>query len=222
MDKSFVLAEVKSVDDTADPNGRFEAILSAPTLDRDAEVIAKGAFAAGPRGLPKSIPVHAYHQFTDPIGRGEPFYEGDVLKLRGFFASTPRAQEMRTLVREGVIANMSVGFMEAIRKDVGGVPHIVEAELLEGSMVSVPSNRESAVLMAKSWNDAPDHDILAAVKALSDKIDALTSLPVSAPEAKAAAPASAGAAAEPPASVDVVQEARLAIARASAALLLSD
>lgn len=212
MDKSFALAEVKAVDDPTDANGRFEAILSAPTLDRDSEVIAAGAFAAGPRGLPASIPVHAFHQFTDPIGRGEPYYDGDVLKLRGFFASTPRAQEMRTLVREGVIANMSVGFMEATRKDIDGVPHVVEAELLEGSMVSVPSNRESAVLMAKSWNDAPDHDILAAVKALSDKIDALTTKTPAADPEKAAAPAAAS-----PADVNV--GAQLASLRADLLLL---
>lgn len=147
--KQFILAEVKQADSESEA-GEFEAILSAPTLDRDQEIIDSGAFEP----LPASIPVHAYHDFRDPIGRGVPFYDGDVLKLRGFYASTPRAQEIRTLVAEGVIANMSVGFMSAQRtEDDEGKTHIVRGEILEGSMVSIPSNREAAILMAKDYAD---------------------------------------------------------------------
>lgn len=148
MNKSFLFAEVKATK-AEDPTGEFEAILSAPTLDRDGEVIEKGAFEP----LPESIPVHAFHDFHDPVGVGRPFYEGDVLKLRGYFASTPRAQEIRTLVTEGVIGAMSVGFMGADRKDVEGVPTISKAEILEGSFVSIPSNREAAVLVAKQYEE---------------------------------------------------------------------
>lgn len=146
MNKSFVLAEVKEVA-TKDAQGAFEAILSAATLDRDGEIIDKGAFDP----LPGSIPIHAFHDFHDPVGKGESFYEDDVLKVRGVFASTPRAQEIRTLVSEGVIGSMSVGFMGADRKDGEDGVHIKSAELLEGSFVSIPSNREAAVLLAKEY-----------------------------------------------------------------------
>jgi len=146
--KSYAFAEVKSVAGEH-PNGEFEVILSAQTLDRDGEVIDAKAFEP----LPESIPFHAFHDFHDPIGRGAPFYDGDVLKARGVFASTPRAQEIRTLVTEGIIGHTSVGFMGASRKDgEDGIPHITSGELLEGSFVSVPSNREAAVLMAKSFD----------------------------------------------------------------------
>lgn len=148
MDKRFMLAEVKAVKDPT-TGGEWEAVLSAPTVDRDGEVIAKGAFDP----LPASIPIHAFHAFDDPIGRGEPFYEDDLLKARGGFASTARAQEIRTLVEEGVIANMSVGFMAAEREERDGVQTITSAELLEASFVSVPSNREAAVLMAKDYSE---------------------------------------------------------------------
>lgn len=146
MKKTYAFAEVKSTSGD-NPNGEFEVILSAQTVDRDGEVIDARAFEP----LPESIPVHAFHDFHDPIGRAWPFYDGDVLKARGVFASTPRAQEIRTLVAEGVIGHTSVGFMSADRKDgEDGTPHIVKGELLEGSFVSVPSNREAAVVMAKS------------------------------------------------------------------------
>lgn len=147
-----MLAEVKALD-TDDPNGAFEVILSAPTLDRDGEVIDVRAFEP----LPTSIPFHAFHNFTDPVGRAEPFYADDgTLHARGAYASTPRAQEIRTLVKEGVIGHTSVGFMAPKREVKDGVPHITAGELLEGSFVSVPSNREAAVMAAKSYeHEAP-------------------------------------------------------------------
>lgn len=147
MDKRFLLAEVKA---TGEGGTEFESVLSAPTLDRDFEIIDQNAFAP----LPESIPIHAFHDFHDPVGRGVPYYDGDVLKVKGTFASTPRAQEIRTLVREGIIGSMSVGFMPPTReKGEDGVDHITHAELLEGSFVSVPSNREAAVLMAKDYRE---------------------------------------------------------------------
>jgi phage head maturation protease len=115
--KTFAVAEVKSAE-SDNPSGEFEVILSAETLDRDGEIIDKGAFEP----LPDSIPFHAFHDFNDPIGRAVPFYDGDVLKARGTFASTPRAQEIRTLVAEGVIGHTSVGFMAAVRKDTEDGP----------------------------------------------------------------------------------------------------
>ena len=150
MKRLFALAEVKSVDGSAS-TGEFEAMLSAETLDRDGEVIKAGAF----NPLPDSIPIHAFHDFHDPVGRAVPYYDGDVLKARGIFASTPRAQEIRTLVTEGVIGHMSVGFMAAVREfgDAGPVM-ITSGELLEASFVSVPSNRQAAILMAKSYEEA--------------------------------------------------------------------
>ena len=149
MHKTFAMAEVKAAE-SENPNGEFEVILSAETLDRDGEVIDAKAFDP----LPDSIPFHAFHDFHDPIGRAVPVYEDGVLKARGVFASTARAQEIRTLVAEGVIGHTSVGFMAASRKDVEGTTHITGAELLEGSFVSVPSNREAAVLMAKGYEQA--------------------------------------------------------------------
>lgn len=142
MDKVFATAEIKAAGD----GGEFEAIASAPTLDRDGEVIDAGAF----NPLPAEVPIHAYHYFSDPIGKGQPFYEGDTLKIRGTFASTPRAQEMRQLVVDGAVPAVSVGFMIRNDEEVDGVKHITSAELLEVSLVSVPALREARILAVKS------------------------------------------------------------------------
>ena len=216
MEKRIALFEVKALKD-GDTSGEFEAVLSVPVVDRDGEVIDAKAFEP----LPSEIPIHKFHDFSAPVATATPFYDGDVLKAKGTFDPDADSQAIRSKVG-GSIRFMSVGFMAAERADVDGVPHITKAELLEASFVSVPSNREAAILAVKGHQPS-DPAILLALKALSDKIDALT--PVSppaatTPEEKAAAPADAGAAAAPPADVNVGAMARAAALRAEAEVLL--
>lgn len=148
--KSIVPAVVKAVD-SDDPNGSFEVVLSAPTLDRDGEVIESGAFEP----LPDHITFDIDHGLSTAttVGSGVPRYEGGVLKVAGSFSSIPRAQEVRTLVEEGHIRTTSVAFMNPRREVKDGVPHVVSAELLNGAFVPVPSNREAVVLAAKEFRE---------------------------------------------------------------------
>jgi HK97 family phage prohead protease len=137
---------VKATD--AEGNGEFEAILSAPTRDRDGEVIDPKAFEP----LPESIVIHTDHVFgvSTAVARAVPYYEGDLLKAKGYFGSDATSQAVRQKLLDGIITTMSVGFMNAKRTVKDGVPHITSGELLEASFVSVPSNREAQVLAAKS------------------------------------------------------------------------
>lgn len=138
----YLTLEVKGVSDA----GTFEAVASAPTVDRDGERILSRAFDP----LPESVPVHAFHDFRRPVGRAVPQYRGSQLWVTGTFSSTPAGQEMRQLVREGTVAHVSVGFMDASRSNVDGTPTITKAELLEVSLVSVPSNREAAIVSIRA------------------------------------------------------------------------
>jgi HK97 family phage prohead protease len=149
MKKRIALFEVKALDGS-DPTGEFEAILSVPTVDRDGEIIDGRAFEP----LPAEIPIHKFHDFSSPVASATPFYEGDVLKARGTFDPDPESQAIRAKIGRS-IRYMSVGFMAATRADQDGVPHITRAELLEASFVSVPSNREAAILAVKALNEKP-------------------------------------------------------------------
>jgi hypothetical protein len=146
--KLFALAEVKAVDGES-PNGEFEVILSAPTLDRDGEVIEAKAFEP----LPDHITFDIDHGMSvaTTVGSGVPRYDGDLLKVKGGYASTDLAQQVRALVTEGHIRTTSVAFMDAKREVKDGVPHIVKAELLNGAFVAVASNREAEVLVSKAF-----------------------------------------------------------------------
>jgi HK97 family phage prohead protease len=209
-----VFAEVKALD-TKDPSGAFEAVLSTTIVDRDGEIVDAGAF----NPLPKSIPIHVNHQFMDVakvVGRGIPYYDGDILKVKGTFASTPDAQMVRTLVAEGMVQTMSIGFHQPTRDMKDGVPHVTGGQLIEASFVSVPANTDALVTMAKTFDTTM---VLPTLKALSDKIDELAAflkIPAATdPEEKAAAPV---AAADPPADVPVGQV-YAALMRAQTALL---
>lgn len=145
--------------ETENPNGAFDVILSAPTLDRDGEVIDARAFDP----LPDHIPFDIDHSMTvtGTVGSGAPYYDADgTLRVKGTFASTLLGQEVRTLVSEGHIRTTSVTFMAAKRvKDDTGVDHIQTAELLNGTFTPVPSNRESVVLSAKALSAAADEKV---------------------------------------------------------------
>lgn len=153
--KMFALGEVKSVEEEGShPNGEFDVILSAPTLDRDGEIIDGKVF----NPLPEHITFDIDHGMStaSTVGSGRPYYDGDVLRVKGTFSSRPLAQEVRTLVREGHIRSTSVAFLAAERTEKDGVTHIVKAELLNGAFVAIPSNRDALILSAKSYLEKTD------------------------------------------------------------------
>lgn len=225
MEKRVALFEVKELKGSSDPHGEFEAVLSVPVVDRDGEVIDPGAFEP----LPAEIPIHKFHDFSAPVATAVPFYEGDILKAKGTFDPDADSQSIRQKVGRS-IRYMSVGFMAASRQDVDGVPHITKAELLEASFVSVPSNREAAILAVKQAH--VDRGLAEEVASLKAAVQTLTvrlaaptqgSAPVPAatnPEENAAASAAkaAEAAADPPAEVPADRQARVALLRAQAQL----
>ena len=204
--------ELKALDPD-DPAGTFEAILSAPTLDRDGEVIDARAFEP----LPDHITIDIDHGMSTAatVGSGTPYYDGDVLKFSGTFSSIPRAQEVRTLVTEGHIRKMSVAFMNAARQvdDEDGKVHIRRAELLNAAIVPIPSNREASILSTKTA-EAAALSMAACPKCAAESSTEDAKNSTDEVEGMAAAPAPAAV----PADLSVVK-ARAVVAEAELALL---
>lgn len=212
--------KVKDAGEGADGFGTFEAVLSAASVDRDGEVVDAHAFEP----LPESIVIHTDHVFSvaNAVARAVPSYENGTLVVRGRFSSDPVAQSVRKKVQEGIITTMSAGFMGADRDVKDGVPHITKGELLEGSFVTVPSNRDALVLSAKVAKVTGDVDLLQKLHDLAVSQGAACehkhhASPESAPTepAKAAAPATA----KSPADVAALLRARAALAAGETALL---
>jgi HK97 family phage prohead protease len=149
--KRYALARVKATGDGESGNGTFSAILSTSNLDRDGEEIKSGAFTA--RGeLPARIPIDIDHGMSvaSTIGSAVPSYNANgELQVDGEYAGTALGQEVRQLVNEGHISTMSVAYM-APEYDKEQKNLVVSAELLNGSFVAIPSNREATVLSSKA------------------------------------------------------------------------
>lgn len=169
-----MLATIKAVDTKASGPGAFEAILSVPTKDRDGEIVDAGAF----NPLPPRINIDVDHAMTveKTVGSGVPFYDGEVLKIKGTFASTQLGQDVRTLVNEGHIDSLSVAYMSSVYEvdEKDGLPHLRKAELLNAGIVGIPANREAIITMSKTY--AASAAELA--DAIIDAKDAVVSCPV--------------------------------------------
>lgn len=132
--------------DSENPNGEFDVILSTEALDRDGEKLYLSEWKTP---LPEHITIDSDHDMSvvSTVGSGKPFInEKGQLQVRGTFASTPHAQNVRTLVNEGHIKTVSVAFrVDKNRKDGG-----IQRELLNAGFVAVPANPEAVVLSSKA------------------------------------------------------------------------
>jgi phage head maturation protease len=141
----------KSVDaavsavESENPNGEFDVILSTEALDRDGEKLYIDEWK---QPLPERITFDSDHGMSvaTTVGSGVPSIEDGVLRVRGTFASTPHAQNVRTLVNEGHITKTSVAFRTMRDKK----SQTVTRELLNGAFVAVPANEEAVVLSSKA------------------------------------------------------------------------
>jgi hypothetical protein len=146
--------------------GSFEVILSAPTKDRDGDILLPDEWK---QPLPSRITFDSDHGMSvaSTVGSGVPSINDDgQLVVSGTYSSLPRAQEVRTLVNEGHINTTSVAFMSEKTQKDGST--IVQRELLNGAFVAIPSNREALVLSSKGLkagarNSASDAEHIQAI-----------------------------------------------------------
>ncbi|TCT12660.1 prohead peptidase [Tepidamorphus gemmatus] len=124
------------------------------TPDRVGDVIDPGAFATAAT----PIPMLFAHDPAQPVGVWDSAIEsaeGLTVKGRLLIDDVARAREVRALVREGAVTGLSIGFVTrkaAPRR--GGGRTISALDLLEISIVSVPSHPRARVTGAKSASTA--------------------------------------------------------------------
>lgn len=162
----------------SDGPGEFDLVLSNGALDRDGEVLSLSSWK---QPLPDTVPINANHSadVAHIVGSGRPFFDSEGnLRVTGTFATTPLAQEVRTLVTERHLRSVSVEFLR--HKDGNGRP---VNELVGGAFVNVPSNPTARVLTSKEWDEfsarlhailsgQPDDALTFVTKAAYDSPDA--------------------------------------------------
>jgi hypothetical protein len=139
-------AAISNVGSDDDFPGSFEVVLSTPAKDRDGDELATEDWK---QPLPEHITFDTDHGMTveKTVGSGVPTIEDGNVIVRGTYSSLPRAQEARTLVKEGHIRTVSVAFMTEKQTKDGKT--VTKRELLNGAFVAIPANREAVVLASK-------------------------------------------------------------------------
>lgn len=148
MKKIYGLGEAKFKG--LDDDGVFEAVISGIKTDRYGDSINPAGWLL--KNFKKNPVLLWAHDHSIPtVGKAiKVWVEGTELKLRGKFAPTPFAQELKLLVEEGFLKAFSVGFTPIDYEDnsKGGV-NFEKQELLETSFVNVPAYAEALVKRVK-------------------------------------------------------------------------
>jgi HK97 family phage prohead protease len=169
----------------------YEAWASVAVIDRDKEFILPSAFKGSIKQYLNSNPVMFYDhawatwdspsESTLPIGKvvKAKIDKEKGLKIWFVFSDLDFAQQVKYLVDEGILNTISIGFIGTeyerdpvkiaeLLKDEGfktketPLALFVKVEILENSIVGIPSNREAEIIRSYDHKDK----ILCALKTL--------------------------------------------------------
>lgn len=144
--------EIKELSDT----GRIEGLLAGfGNVDSHGDVITPKAFSrtlAERGGRP--LPMLLHHDMHRPIGAWKEWVEqSDGLYVKGDLTLATRdAQEAHALAKSGALTGLSIGFRYRDTKldQSSGENHVFDLDLVEGSLVTVPSNPRTHVAAIKT------------------------------------------------------------------------
>lgn len=146
--KQAVPMSVKYMGSEDDPkNVTFEAYLSTfGNIDRDGDVVMKGAFAETIetfRKNPVMLKDH-YNSIDNIVGEYTEVREDNKgLFVKGRLSNAPDVLSVRIKMAEGLIKALSMGGY--FQYDEDGV-HISRVKLVEGSLVAIPANPEALIV----------------------------------------------------------------------------
>lgn len=145
-----------TVKTAAAAEGIFEGYASVyGVVDRDNEVVDRGAFAKTVREAADRVKVYFNHGWMwnePPIGKALSLADdARGLVIRARIAPTQRGAEALTLAREGVLTELSIG-ARIVKSHMAddGRRHLKELALHEVSLVDRASNPEARITQVKS------------------------------------------------------------------------
>jgi HK97 family phage prohead protease len=151
MERKTLAFELKAIDET---EGIFEGYASTWTRTPDAygDVVDKGAFKKTIKENRGRIKVLWNHNVDEPIGIPVELREDDIgLYVKGKLSlGVQRAREVLTLMKDGVINTMSIGFRTITDATIEDVRHLKEVKLYDVSPVTFAANETAVIMSAKS------------------------------------------------------------------------
>jgi HK97 family phage prohead protease len=143
---------------TAGDDLRIEGWASTKNIDRDGEIVEPRSVEKTLAASMSSMVLHFNHQPDYVVGKVESIELRDEgMWLNALVSKATNPPQVRTWIEEDTVRALSIRFivMED-RFDDDGVRHITKAELLEVSVVTMPSNRESTFSISKGVTDGTD------------------------------------------------------------------
>ena len=161
MEKTTQLSIKLDIKKMPDDDGIFEGYASVfDVVDQGLDVVASGAFT---QSLVDRMPKLLWQHDSDQIiGKWEEVREDERgLFVRGrLFKDLQQGREAMTLLKEGVLDSMSIGFkvVEAMEEAGGRVRRLLKLDLFEISLVTFPMLIEAMVTSVKSCETERDFE----------------------------------------------------------------
>jgi len=161
MEKTTQLSIKLDIKKMPDDDGIFEGYASVfDVVDQGLDVVASGAFT---QSLVDRMPKLLWQHDSDQIiGKWEEVREDERgLFVRGrLFKDLQQGREAMTLLKEGVLDSMSIGFkvVEAMEEARGRVRRLLKLDLFEISLVTFPMLIEAMVTSVKSCETERDFE----------------------------------------------------------------
>ena len=167
---------IKGVDEET---GVFEGYLSTyGNADREGDVIEKGAFDMS-LSKKKKVPMCFNHDWNNVIGTMELSSDDKGLKAKGTLnMSDPEVTKIHNLMKMGALDSMSIGMTVKEYEPIDAKNpywqwNIKEAEVWEGSIVTIPANEQATIDKVKSINKETEekrHALQKQIEALQQKL----------------------------------------------------
>lgn len=148
--------EVKEVDEEEGTFTGYAATFSKHP-DSYGDIIDPGAFKKTIKEMGKRIKVLWSHNIFEPIGKPTEISEDDtgLLFKAKLSLGVQRARETLSLMKDGVITEMSIGYNPVKEKVIEGIRHLTEIKLYDISPVTFAANPEAIVLGVKAAEGKP-------------------------------------------------------------------
>lgn len=149
--------EIKQLSDS----GAIEGLLAGfGDVDRGGDKLLPSCLSKTLAGRAAPLPMLLHHDLHRPIGAWKEWQErAEGLYVKGSLTlSTRDGQEARALAQDGALTGLSIGWKvkRASRDQASGTRIVEEAELFEGSLVTVPMHDRTRVAAIKSIVSARD------------------------------------------------------------------
>lgn len=148
--------QIKSLSDS----GLIEGLLADFTVtDHGGDRLLPGCLSKSLAARSTPLPMLLHHDMKRPIGAWKEWREQpNGLYVKGSMTLATRdAQEAHALAKDGALTGLSIGWQaKESTRDNSGARLVSEAELFEGSLVTVPMNDKTRVSAIKSITRAQD------------------------------------------------------------------